>query len=348
MASMKPITVGVVGLGRIGWNFHLKQLKQNPAYNITACVDQLPARRKEAEEVYGCQTFSNIDDFLESGVAELAIICTMSVDHCKHTLRALKTGHHVLVEKPMAMTVREADSMIKAARKAKRVLTVHQSHRGRPENLFPREIIDSGILGKVFWARITSHSFVRRNDWQTLKKNGGGFLNNWGAHAVDSCLLLLDSPVKDVWGDMKHTVTAGDADDFDKVILRGKNGRVIEAEFSYACAIPQPTWLMAGTCGTMQMVGDTAQIKYFDPKKVKPIKAVDGPVMSRGYGSDDHLPWQEKTIKAVPTKPYPDFHANLAQAIRKGKKLLVPAEQVREQIRVLGMIRKSAGWNWKK
>lgn len=348
MVNSKPITVGVVGLGRIGWNHHLAQLKLNPSYQITACVDMLPERRKEAEKVYGCQTFSNIDDFLKSGVAELAVICTMSKDHCKHTLAALKSGHHVVVEKPMAMSLREADSMIRAAKKARRVLTVHQSHRSRPDMRFAREIIDSGILGDVFWARLTGHAFFRRNDWQTLKKNGGGYLNNWGAHGVDYCLLLLDSPVKDVWGDLKHTVTAGDADDFVKVVLRGKNGRVIEVEFSYACAFPQPTWLIAGTCGTMQVVGDTAQIKYFDPKEVKPIKAVDGPVMSRGYGNDDRLPWQEKTLKAEPTKPYPDFYVNLAGAIRKRKPLLVTLESVRNQIAVLDRIRKSAHWNTKK
>ncbi|GAG51539.1 unnamed protein product, partial [marine sediment metagenome] len=129
MASKKPINVGVVGLGRIGWGFHLKQLKKNKAFKITACVDPMAERRREAEEVYGCKTFANINDFLKSGVAELAVICTFSVDHCRHTVAALRSGHHVLVEKPMANSVREVDRMIAAAKKAKRILTVHQSSR---------------------------------------------------------------------------------------------------------------------------------------------------------------------------------------------------------------------------
>jgi len=348
MAKRKPITAGVVGLGRIGWGRHLKELKKNKDFEITACVDALGARRKEAEEVYGCQTFSNVNDFLKSGVAELAIICTMSVDHCKHTLAALRTGHHVLVEKPMAMSVREADRMIAAAKKAKRVFTVHQSSRPAQAPRFVGEIIKSGILGKVFWIRHADHVFFRRNDWQTLKKNGGGTLNNWGAHTVDYCLLLMDSPVKDVWGELKHTVTAGDADDYMKVVIRGESHQVIEVEYSYACAFKPPAWIVAGTQGTMQIEGDTATIKYFDPKKAPRIKAVDGPVMSRGYGSDDRLPWKEKTLKVKAKKPYPDFYERLADSIRKGRKLLVTPESVRQQIYVLDQVRKSSDWDWKK
>lgn len=342
MAKRKLITVGVVGLGRIGWAHHAKLLHQHPAFELTACVDPLAIRRKEAERELGCATFAHINDFLKSGLAELAVICTMSVDHCPHSLAALRAGLHVLVEKPMAMNVRQADRMIAAAKKARKLLTVHQSQRRGAS--FVREIMDSGILGDVFWMRFTGHSFFRRNDWQMLKKYGGGYLNNNGSHSVDFCLLLLDSPVKDVWGELKHTVTAGDADDFMKVVIRSKKGRVIEVEQSYACAFPQPTWLVAGTCGTMQIVGREAHIKYFDPRKVKPIKVVDGAAVGRRYGNDDRLPWKEKTLKVKPKKVDPNFNDNLAAAIRRGKKLLVTPESVRQQIWVLDQVRKSAGW----
>jgi scyllo-inositol 2-dehydrogenase (NADP+) len=346
--AAEPITVGVVGLGRIGWGYHLKELQKNPAFKIVACVDPVAERRKEAETTYGVKTFDNLDDYLKSGLAQLSIICTMSIDHAKHTLAALKAGHHVVVEKPMAMSVAEADKMIETAKKMKKVLTINQSHRARPEMRFVRELIDSKILGDVFFVRFTGHSFMRRHDWQTLKKNGGGYLNNWGAHSVDYCILLLDSPVKDVWADMKHTVSAGDADDWVKAVLRGKNGRVVECEFSYAVAIPQPTWLVAGTCGTCQVTGETATLKYFDPAKAEPVQIVDAPAIDRKYDRDAGIPWQEETRKVEPKLPYPDFYANLVEAIRNKGKLLVTPESVRNQVNVLDLIRKSSHWNWKK
>ena len=344
MAKTNPITTAVIGLGRIGWSHHAKLMNEHAGFEIVACVDPLAERQKEAEDTYHCATFADLKDLLATDLAELVVVCTRSVDHCAHTLMALRSGRHVLVEKPMAMSVREADRMIAAAKKARKVLTVHQSSRHSGGPRFIREIIDSGILGDVFFMRLTGHSFFRRNDWQMLKKFGGGYLNNNGSHSVDFCIQLLDAPVKDVWGDLQHTVTAGDADDWMKVVLRGKNGRVIEVEQSYACAFPQPAWLVCGTCGTMQVVGREAHIKYFDPKKVRPIKVVEAPPAQRQYGNEDVLPWEEKTVEVKPSTPGPRFYDNLHDAIRKRKKLLITPESVREQIRVLDAVRKSAGW----
>jgi len=338
------IRVGVVGLGRIGWSHHAKTLKDHPDFQVVACVDPIEERRKEAEAELGCATFADLNSFLKSGLAEAAIVCTMSVDHCPHTVACLKAGLHVVVEKPMAMNVREVDKMIAAAEKAGKVLTVHQSARAGESLRFIRETMDSGLLGEVVFMRNSSHSFTRRNDWQMLKKNGGGYLNNNGSHAVDTALQLLDAPVRDVWGELKHTVTGGDADDFVKACIRGENGRVIEVEQSYVCAFPQPEWLVCGTCGTMQIVRREAQIKFFNPKKVKPIGVVDGAAVGRRYGNEDKLPWQEKTVPAKPKKPYPDFYARFAATIREGKPLLVTPASVRVQIGVLDAIRKSARW----
>jgi len=257
---------------------------------------------------------------------------------------ALGAGCHVLVEKPAAMSVKEMDRMIAAAKKAKKVLTVHQSMRAAKDLRFVREIIDSKILGKVFWVRLSAQVFFRRNDWQQLKKFGGGYLNNNGVHAIDSVLRLIDSPVNDVWGDLKHTVTAGDADDYIKAVLRGKNGRVIEVEQSYACAFPQPRWLVCGTTGSMQIADNKATIKFFDPSKAPKIKVDPGVPMTRKYGNDDRLPWEEKIVDAEPVRPYPDFYEELYKSIRKRGKLLVTPESVRQTIWVLDRIRKSSLW----
>jgi len=344
MAKKKPISTCVVGLGRIGWSHHAKLMSQHPGFEIVACVDPLKDRREEAEATYKCATYARLGDFLKTDLAELVVVCTRSADHAPHTVAALKSGRHVLVEKPMAMSTKEADQMIRTARRAKKVLTVHQSNRHAGMPRFIQEILDSKILGEVFFMRLTGHSFFRRNDWQMLKKFGGGYLNNNGSHSVDFCIQLLGSPVKDVWGDLKHTVTAGDADDWMKVILRGKNGRVIEVEQSYACAFPQPTWLVCGTCGTMEVRGKEAKIKYFDPKKVKPIKVDPRAAQGRRYGNEDVLPWKEKTLEVKPKGKAPNFYDNLYDAVRKRKKLLITPESVREQIRVLDAVRKSAGW----
>lgn len=346
MPEEKPITTLIVGLGRIGWDFHIKEAAKNPHFRITAAVDALPERRKEAKDTFGCKSFETIEDALDAGLAELAVICTRSADHCPHTLQALKAGCHVLVEKPAAMSVREMDRMIAAAKKARKLLTVHQSMRAAKDLRFIRETIDSGILGKVFWIRFSTQTFFRRNDWQQLKKFGGGYLNNNGVHAVDSVLRLIDSKIESVWGDLKHTVTAGDADDWLKVVIRGRNGRVIEVEQSYACAFSGPKWLVCGTTGSMQMVGEQATLKYFDPKKAPALDVVTTAPAGRKYGNSDVLPWEEKTVPAEPANPYPDFYEALYNSIRKKAKLLVTPQSVRDTTWVLDQTRKSSLWKY--
>lgn len=345
MAKHKPVKVGIVGLGRIGWSHHARALAKKPHFELTACVDTLDERRAEAESEFGCQTFTDLKHLLKSGLCEMVIICTRSNDHCEHTVDALRAGMHVMVEKPMAMSVREADRMIAAAERAGRVLTVNQSRRYGDNVRYVRELLNSRLLGDVFWIRYSGQEFRRRNDWQQLKKFGGGYLNNNGAHSVDFAIQLLDSPVADVWGDLKHTVTAGDADDWLKVVLRGENGRVIEVEQSYACAIKQPRWLIAGTTGTMQSMDEkTALLRFFDAKKAPKIQVNEGVPMDRSYRTDDSLPWEEREEPMTPKGQEPDLHDNVFDAIRKDKKLLISAQSVREQIRVMDAIRKSSKW----
>jgi len=157
-------------------------------------------------------------------------------------------------------------------------------------------------------------------------------------------LQILDSPVESVWADLKHTVTAGDADDFLKVIIRGETGRLLEVEQSYACAFPQPKWLVCGLHGTMRIDGGEAKIKYFDPKKAPKLRVDTKAPPERKYGNDDRLPWKTKTLKATPKRKYPDFYDNLSKAVRRGNRLLVTPESVRETISVLDQAREASLW----
>jgi len=344
LATAKPITTLVAGLGRIGWKYHIAEAAKNPHFHVTAAVDPLPERRHEAGEKYGCPTFATLEHALDARLAELAVICTPSIYHCRHTLSALKAGCHVFLEKPAAMNAREFGRMIAAARRARRILTVNQSCRMLPEPRFVRQTIDSGLLGEVFWIRLSGLSFTRRNDWQMVRRFGGGLLYNGGSHHIDTALRLLDGPVHDVWGDIKHTVGAGDADDHVKICIRSTKGRLFELEMSYACAIPQPSWLVCGTAGTMQIADGKAAIKYFDPRRAPAVKLITSAPAGRRYGNDDRLPWKEKTVKAVPKKAYPDIYDSLYRSVRKHSPLLVTPQSVLQAMKVMDAVRRSSLW----
>lgn len=336
-ATPTPIKTTVVGLGRAGWGIHVRRLRGRPDYCLVAAVDIDKRRRAEAEAELGCETYGDLSSCLANSAAELVVVANRSIDHARDSIRALEAGRHVLVEKPMAMSLAEADRMIEAARWAGRILTVHQNRRLGRDFCYVQRVIASGILGRVFEIKIGVHTFARRNDWQTLKTYGGGVLSNWGPHTLDQALLLVGGPVERVFGNLQRVVSPGDAEDHVKVVLVGQNGRLVDVEVTAVCAQPLPKWVVMGSCGTMVVQHRTSHIRYYDPAQVEPLEVVHESPPDRSYGQDA-LPWQERTEDAA-VEPELDFYASLYAAIRHGEPPIVTPEEARELIRVMDLCR---------
>ena len=232
--NIAPIRYGVVGLGRAGWNIHVNDLRGRADARIVAVADPVAERREQAAAEFSCQTYTKLSQLLKNADVEVVIVATPSVAHGPDTKKSLVSGKHVVVEKPMAMSLREADSMIAAAEKARKKLFVHQNYRFLTEFTHLRETINSGILGRIFHIRYCSTSFARRNDWQTLAKNGGGILNNTCPHPIDQVLQLIGGKVTQVFGDLQQIASAGDVEDYVKILMRADNGCTADLEISTA------------------------------------------------------------------------------------------------------------------
>jgi predicted dehydrogenase len=334
MSETNPIKVGVIGLGRSGWNIHVRRLRNDRRFQVSAVVDLQEGRRREAIEEFNCQGFTDYRDMLEKGDVELVVIASQSVDHGPQSIAATLSGRHVVVEKPMAMNTDEATAMIEAAESAGVELFVHQNYRYQLDVQHIREIIASGLLGNVFEVRIRVLKFARRNDWQTLQKYGGGNLNNTCPHFIDAALLLLESPVARMFSDLQLTTDVGDADDHSKLLLKGENGRLIDLEVSTSCAFSEPKWTVLGTAGTLRSDGKTSEIKYFDPAKAPELIVDEAPPSARQYGSGDVLPWVEESRPSVGTVTS-DFYDNVYAVLREGAAKEILPEQVREVIRII-------------
>jgi predicted dehydrogenase len=312
---------------------------------ITAVVDPVKDRRDQAVAEFGCTAYQTMGPVLKREDVDVVVLATPSKGHAAETKKCLKAGKHVVLEKPMAMNTREADAMIAAAREAGRKLIINQTYRYRPELLHLKSIIDSGLIGSVFHVRHNVTSFTRRNDWQTLSKYGGGLLNNTGAHYVDFTLQLLPGRVAEVLGDLRQIASAGDVEDHVKALLRTDAGATADIEISMAenIAQPLPKWVISGATGTItSMTGQESTVRYFDPSAVTPLDAVDGAAPDRRYGNDDQLPWQEKVVRASDT-PEVSLYDNVFGILRRDDNPHVAIDSVREGIRVIEMIRKSAG-----
>lgn len=294
--------MGIVGLGRAGWGMQVAELRRRPdKYVITAVCDVLEERRVKASKELGCCTYSSIEQLVRDSEVDLISIASRSCDHLAHTQIALASGKDVLLEKPMCRNATEAAAIRKAAQEAKGNLYIRHNRRFEPTFQHIREIIASGILGEVHEIKLHRQHYSRRDDWQTLKRFGGGMLLNWGPHIVDHSLLFLESPVQDLFSDLRCVSAVGDAEDHIHLILRGENGRVVDMQISGGSAIEEPTYLVFGERGALTSDEKTISLKYLDPKVTLPQRSPNPETPDASFGTPEKLPWIEKTIPVKPS-----------------------------------------------
>ena len=333
-----PVRVGIAGLGRSGWGIHARAVGElSELFALVAVCDPDAERQKEAKDRFGCRAYDEYPDLVADDEVELVIVATPSQLHVRDTISALRAGKDVLVEKPMARDLAEVDEMIAVAQETGQMLTVHQNYRYAADFQRVKEVIESGVLGRILEIRIAVHQFRRRWDWQTLKRYGGGILSNHGAHVVDWATLLIDDPEPELFCHMEATpLYAGDADSHVKLLIRPQDGPVIDIELTHACAYPQETWLVMGTQGGLSSDRRTVRWKYFDPGKAPPLVLDTQPTPDRSYNAET-LPWREECCELADDfasgvrKLYRDLHAT----IRRGRPLVITPESVRRQMAIL-------------
>jgi scyllo-inositol 2-dehydrogenase (NADP+) len=331
----EPIKLGLVGVGRAGWGMHCPELAgREDEFQIVAACDLIPARRERMAERYRCQTYERIEDLIADPGVELVDIATRSCDHVSHAILALATGKYVYLEKPIATSYDEACRLMESAAKAPGHLYVRHNRRVDPDFIQIREIIASGVLGEVYEVRLARHGYNRRNDWQTLKRFGGGLLLNWGPHIVDHALRLLDSPVADLWSDLKRIVAVGDTEDHIKIIFKGANGRVVDMEISSGVAIEAPTYHIFGTRGTLMTVGDTIRLRYLSPDTPPDSRQPDPETPGEGFGSAEGLTWVDEAIPAR-TESNAILWNMLYAAIREGAAFPITLDEALEVMRMI-------------
>lgn len=338
--NQNSVRYAVAGLGRAGWDIHINQLRNREDARIVAVVDADETRCAQARNELGCRTCHDLASLLQEDDIDVVILATPSVLHAPQAIQVLSSGRHVVVEKPMAMNVAEADEMIATAHGSNRKLFVHQNYRFSSLALHLRQVVDSGILGNLYHVRVHISYFIRRNDWQTLVKNGGGTLNNTVPHSLDVVLQLVKSPVVQVMGDLRRITSAGDAEDHVKALIRTECGTTIDIEISNAQENPHNPfeWMLCGANGTLICTETESRMRWFDPGSLPALAAVDAAAPNRSYGNSEAIKWQEKHV-LLSEVPEAQFYDNVADVLQRGKPMSVTPESVREVIRVIAQIR---------
>jgi len=341
------IKIGIIGLGRAGWGMHGPELDNfKDKFKIVAGCDIEEEFRKRFADKYACKVYEKVEELVNDPDVELVDVASRSTDHVKHALMGLKAGKYVFLEKPIAVSYNEALKLDKLPAKQKKKLFIRHNRRFEPAFQHIREIIASGILGDVFEIKLRRNGYSRRDDWQTLKKCGGGQLLNWGPHIVDHALCFLESPVKEIWSDLKRIAAVGDAEDHVHIILKGRNGKVVDLEISGGAAISEPEYLVLGTKGALECRGNEIKLRYLDPSVVLSERKASPATPKAGFGSPDKLTWIEKTINVDPQLKVNmnSIWEYLYESIRNGKPFPITWKQSLEVMRVVSESKRGTGF----
>lgn len=196
----KPLRLGVIGCGKVFENYYLPVLKGNRYWQLTAAYDISEERLNLVLKYFPeTQTFNSIESFLRQSRLDTVLIATPPQSHCELSIRSLKAGLHVLVEKPMALSVEEGIEMVRASRQAKRLLWVGFNRRFREPYSRLKKQLDVGgtapIRSLFFKLQFDSLNWKSVSPYLGNDSLGGGVLDDVASHQIDllSWLLNLES-----------------------------------------------------------------------------------------------------------------------------------------------------------
>lgn len=187
---MNKVRIGVIGVGGMGQQ-HCRYMHELDVGELTAVCDVAPKVAKQIGEQHEAPHFVKHADLMDSGLVDAVLIATPHYDHPPIAIDAFKRGLHVLSEKPIAVSVKEASRMTRAAERSGKVFAVMFQLRHLPEFQAARKLIDTGRLGEIHRLRMTlgyyrSQAYYDSGGWRaTWEGEGGGVLLNQAPHGLD-------------------------------------------------------------------------------------------------------------------------------------------------------------------
>ncbi len=333
---MRIIKVGILGLGRIGFYGHIPELcGLGDRYKVVAVADSDPSRINHVPECAGTvRKYHSLEEMLKDREIDMITIGIRHPDHTPMALKIMDAGKIAVIEKPIATCMAEIELLRKALKKHPGKLFFRHNRRFEAPFVKIRELINSGLIGEVQYVKLyRSIGFCRRNDWMTMPEFYGGLLTNWGPHLLDQALQLLESPVKEIWADVRHVISIGDGDDLFKIILRGENGRLADVEVAGCNAMPGREMEIIGSRGCIVHEDGKIRARYIDPSvKLKALKPHPGNPPFE-YGNFDEKLYFVESVFEAPVD-IPSIWTAIYDDIVKDIPCPVTFEQAAEVVRV--------------
>jgi phthalate 4,5-cis-dihydrodiol dehydrogenase len=326
--------IGIIGGGRIS-AAHASAALALPETRLVGIAEVDPARLVQATERYGGRGYADHRELLRDPEVEAVVIGLPHWLHRNVTVESLEAGKHVLLEKPMAMTVAECDSMLAAAQAAGKSLMVGHSQHYFPVNLAVKGLLERGEIGSLVLATDTwykpFHEGVRPA-WFLDDAQGGGMWSMNGSHMIDRLMFLVGRRIVAVKAKIGNPIY-GLSTDMGLAFLEFEDGFCATLQHAgYRDGVNRFEAEFTGTEGQLRFSGDRG----------------GGTTLWRsraGQWEEVEVPPQELTLKPGASLRGTVFAAEMqdfALAIAAGRPAPIPGEYGREVVRVMAACEESS------
>ena len=267
-----PIKVAIMGCGRSMFSTHYPIFKAHPAlFNVVCACDMFKDRRDIIEKDFpNCKMFRQFSDMLDEHNIDIVDIATGSTLHQKHAMMALEKGFWTLLETPMALSMDEALVIRGAAAKAKNKLIIMQRGLFAPDFLLAKSMMSDERLGEIYEIQIRKEDYIRLDDWQAVKRMGGGAAYYAMTDLVIQALRLMPGPPIQMWSDLKRVASLGDSEDYVKVMFKTRANVTVDIVYNGGCLEQNrsPSFIIRGDRGEFRVMpgASSGVLSIIDPK----------------------------------------------------------------------------------
>jgi predicted dehydrogenase len=332
--AYETIRFGIIGCGMIS-RFHAEGIKNTPGAVIAGCYDAYKPGADAFGKKYGVPVYDTFDEIVTDAEIDVLSICTPSGLHTPLAVAAIKNGKHVMIEKPMSLTLAEADELIASADAHQAKVCVISQFRFSPAIREVYAAIQAGMFGKLTIAELSmkyfrSHEYYAQAEWRgTWRMDGGGALINQGIHGVDLFRYLL-GPVKSVNGTIRTLTRRIEVEDSAAAALELANGALAVISAS-TCSFP-------GYPRRIEICGEQGSVVLEEDSILKWDLATECPlpvgVSAANIASSDPA--------AISNEGHILQYNNMADSLRNGTPLFMDARQGRLPLEVILAIYESS------
>lgn len=270
---------GIIGVGGIS-RAHYRGMMNHPEMELVGIFDVNEQAMKQRSEEWSTKVYPDCHDLLDA--CDAIVICTPPGSHAELTIAAAEAGKHVLCEKPMALTLKDADAMIAAAEKSGITLMIGHNPHFSSNSRTMWEIFNSGKLGDLIHCWIRRNNYFRRSGWEsriaqkhwrlTHEESGGRLFEQ--IHMVNFLVWIGGEPVS-AHGHMATLTDGIEVDEFDAATLNFHTGFASLELSMTPCTVRENSTGILGTKGSIVETGGSIRmrLKYQDQEQEVPATA---------------------------------------------------------------------------